>query len=193
MEDARDHIRDLILQAQEVLQSLDKLETILSNIHEIVTQQTQQQNRAHEETLAQLWSRFGGNRLEREYYRENLDLLRNMEGQRKATVGQIQAALWKLTDFEAEIGILREKIVDAAIDVTVDEGPQVVKGPSGSGSKSSGGSGGLEAMSLKAHIQQIGLVTSRLKDRSFLADAMANAQAAKIQNPAEDVPEPPTP
>ncbi|KAF9109010.1 hypothetical protein BGX27_008144 [Mortierella sp. AM989] len=190
MEDARNHIRDLILQAQGVLQSLDTLETILLTIHEITMQETRQQSRAHDETLAQLWSRLGGNRLEREFYRENLGLLRGMEGQRKTTMGQIQAALWKLTEFEAEIGNLREKIVVATVDSTVDGGPQVVFG---SDSESTGHSGGPGTISLKAHIQQIDLVTSRLKDRGFLADAMVKAQADNIQNLAEDISEASTP
>ncbi|KAI1303951.1 hypothetical protein EDD11_005267 [Mortierella claussenii] len=182
MEDARNHVRDLIVQAQEVLQSLDTLDQALATIQEITTQETRQQKNAHDETLALLWSRLGGNRLERGFYRENLGLLKNLDSQRKATVGQIQAALWKLTDFEAEIGILREKIVDASVDATRDEGPLRVKAPSFEGQSDAGAGGGLGASSLRAHIQQIDMVTSRLKDRSFLADAIVKAQADKIPN-----------
>ncbi|KAG0325699.1 hypothetical protein BGZ99_000289 [Dissophora globulifera] len=192
MEDAQNHVRDLIHQSQEVLQSLDTLDQVLLAIHEIATQERRQQNQAHGETLALLWSRLGGNRLQRGVYRDNLELLKEMDGQRKATVGQIQTALWKLTDFEAEIGFLREKIVDASMDVAADGGPQVVGGPSEEGGpktmpgKMSAASG--MGASLRAHIQQIDLVTSRLKSRSFLADAMMSEQQLEQEGGEERVP-----
>ncbi|KAG0333276.1 hypothetical protein BG000_009311 [Podila horticola] len=179
MSDARDHIRDLIVQAQDVLQSLDALDQILSTIHEITTKEKHHQNKAHDKILAQLWSILGGNRLEKSFYRDNLELLQDMEGQRKATVGQIQAALWKLTDFEAEIGILREKLVGATIDTAVGKAGKegaTTKFPEG-GSDNGISSLGSDASSLRAHIQQIDLVTGRLKERSFLADALIKEQA----------------
>ncbi|KAF9277342.1 hypothetical protein BGZ74_003397 [Mortierella antarctica] len=179
MSDARDHIRDLIVQAQDVLQSLDAMDQILSIIHEITTKEKYHQNREHDKILAQLWSHLGGNRLEKRFHRNNLELLQDMEGQRKATVGQIQAALWKLTDFEAEIGILREKLVGATIDAAlgrVGKEGATIKSPEG-GSDNGVSSLGSDASSLRSHIQQIDLVTSRLKERSFLADALIKEQA----------------
>ncbi|KAF9200733.1 hypothetical protein BGZ49_009024 [Haplosporangium sp. Z 27] len=183
MTEARNHLRDLIFKAQEVLQSLNELDTILSTINEIVVQESSQQNRKHEDTLAQIWTIFGINRLEIEYYRENLALLRELEGQRKAAVGQIQSAVWKLTDFEAEFGILREKIVDGIVSSSEDGGPPVIEGPNDSKS----GLGEVATMPLKVHIQQIELVTNRLKDRSFLSNTKAKD---KVKDPKEDNPEP---
>ncbi|KAF9336667.1 hypothetical protein BG006_007866 [Podila minutissima] len=179
MSDARDHIRDLIVQAQDVLQSLDAMDQILSIINEITTKEKYHQNREHDKILAQLWSHLGGNRLEKRFHRNNLELLQDMEGQRKATVGQIQAALWKLTDFEAEIGILREKLVGATIDAAlrrVGKEDATIKSHEG-GSDNRVSSLGSDASSLRSHIQQIDLVTSRLKERSFLADALIKEQA----------------
>ncbi|KAG0036319.1 hypothetical protein BGZ82_004376 [Podila clonocystis] len=179
MSDARDHIRDLIVQAQDVLQSLDAMDQILSTIHEITTKEKHHQSQKHDKVLAQLWSVLGGNRLEKSFHRNNLELLQDMEGQRKATVGQIQAALWKLTDFEAEIGILREKLVGASINAALGEAGKEstkIKSPQDGGDNGSS-SLGSDTSSLRAHIQQIDLVTSRLKERSFLADALIKEQA----------------
>jgi len=147
------------------------MEQILSTIHEITTQEKQHQDQQHDKTLAQLWSRLGGNRLEKTFYRSNLELLQDMEEQRKATVGQIQIALWKLTDFEAEIGILREKLVGATIDALGrgKKDPATIRSEDEENKSSSLAS---DTSSLRAHIQQIDLVTGRLKERSFLADAI---------------------
>ncbi|KAF9099893.1 hypothetical protein BGX23_009748 [Mortierella sp. AD031] len=191
MEDAKNHVRDLILQVQDVLQSLDAMDQTLSNIHDLTTQERRQQNKEQIEVLSQLWAQLGGHRMQREMYRENLDLLQNMDGERKATVGQIQSALWKLTDFEAEIGVLRERIVDAVVDealqgTTTEPLEETVKAPppldDDKENMASGPSGHrrMSTVSLRAHIQQIDRVTSRLKERSFLAESMVKAQADQI-------------
>ncbi|KAF9210459.1 hypothetical protein BGZ59_009429 [Podila verticillata] len=174
MSDARDHIRDLIVKAQGVLTSLDAMDQTLSTIHEITTQEKQHQSQQQDKTLAQLWSLLGGNRLEKTFYSSNLKLLQDMESHRKATVGQIQTVLWKLTDFEAEIGILREKLVGATVDAMGrgKEGPITINSEDGKNKGSS--SLASDTSSLRVHIQQIDLVTSRLKERSFLADAIKN-------------------
>lgn len=153
------------------------------------------------EVLSQLWAQFGGHRIKREMYKENLHLLQDMDSQRKATVGQIQSALWKLTDFEAEIGMLRERIVNAVVDGAFQETAssqddskdtmagagspfeETVKAPApGFEDKKTSTMSGkrISTVSLRAHIQQIDRVTSRLKERSFLAEAVIKAQADQI-------------
>ncbi|KAF8928314.1 hypothetical protein BGZ52_003460 [Haplosporangium bisporale] len=162
------------VKAQGVLTSLDAMDQTLSTIHEITTQEKQHQSQQQDKTLAQLWSLLGGNRLEKTFYSSNLKLLQDMESHRKATVGQIQTVLWKLTDFEAEIGILREKLVGATVDAMGrgKEGPITINSEDGKNKGSS--SLASDTSSLRVHIQQIDLVTSRLKERSFLADAIKN-------------------
>ncbi|KAG0278887.1 hypothetical protein BGZ95_002880 [Linnemannia exigua] len=194
MEDASNHVRDLILQVQDVLQSLDTMDQTLSNIHELTTKERKQQKNAQGEVLSQLWAQLGGHRIQREMYKDNLHLLQDMDGQRKATVGQIQSALWKLTDFEAEIGMLRERIVDAVVDgafqettssslndseeTMSDSFEETVKAPTEGRDKAKARR--ISTVSLRAHIQQIDRVTSRLKERSFLAEAVIKAQADQI-------------
>ncbi|KAF9146981.1 hypothetical protein BG015_011435 [Linnemannia schmuckeri] len=207
MEDASNHVRDLILQVQDVLQSLDVMDQTLSNIHELTTKERKQQREAEVEVLSQLWAQLGGHRIKREMYKENLHLLQDMDSQRKATVGQIQSALWKLTDFEAEIGVLRERIMDAVVDGALQETASTATSDVADGMMASsdgdevGGRGGgspfeetvrapsppvttshkrISTVSLRAHIQQIDRVTSRLKERSFLAEAVIKAQADQI-------------
>ncbi|KAF9981615.1 hypothetical protein BGZ75_007034 [Mortierella antarctica] len=161
MEEARTHIRDLIVQAQDLLQS-----------------------------------KLGGNRLQRGLFEENLGLLQDIGVQRKLTVGQIQTALLKLTDFEAEIGVLRERVVHAVVGMSVDNGDGSDEAVTGSGSSSSSSSadsgqegGGQSSSSssgsrvgtsttLRAHIEHIMRVTDRMKERSFLADTMVKNEKA---------------
>ncbi|GJJ75943.1 hypothetical protein EMPS_08301 [Entomortierella parvispora] len=188
MEDARTHVRDLILQTQDVLQNLDTMDQILSSIHDIVTMERREQNKAQDETLALLWSKLGGNKIQKEFHKENLQLLVDMENQRKSTVGQIQTALWKLTEFEAEIGTLRERIVDAAVGgAENNEGKEKMKIESPSDVEEKAREARLSsAAALRGHIQQIELVTGRLKERSFLADMMVKEQADKIPGVASE-------
>ncbi|CAO3566177.1 unnamed protein product [Mortierella alpina] len=193
MEEARTHIRDLIVQAQDLLQSLDALDQIMSSIHEITTQERRAQKTAHGEVLSQLWSKLGGNRLQRGLFEENLGLLQDIGVQRKLTVGQIQTALLKLTDFEAEIGVLRERVVHAVVGISVEGGDGTDETVTGSGSGSSAesgqeaGGGSFSSSSrsgvgssttLRAHIEHIMRVTDRMKERSFLADTMVKNDKA---------------
>ncbi|KAF9910637.1 hypothetical protein EC991_005943 [Linnemannia zychae] len=198
MEDASKHVRDLIFQVQDVLQSLDAMDQTLSNIHVLTTKERKQQKDAEGEVLSQLWAQLGGHRIQREMYKDNLHLLQDMDGQRKATVGQVQSALWKLTDFEAEIGMLRERIVDAVVDGAFQETAassssdsedaetysfdETVKAPLEDKDNSSNKAKAkrISTISLRTHIQQIDRVTSRLKERSFLVDAVVKAQADQI-------------
>ncbi|KAG9067012.1 hypothetical protein KI688_012924 [Linnemannia hyalina] len=198
MEDASNHVRDLILQVQDVLQSLDVMDQTLTNIHVLTTKERRQQKEAEGEVLSKLWAQFGGHRIKRTMYKENLHLLQGMDSERKATVGQIQSALWKLTDFEAEIGVLREGIVHAVIDGALQEtSTSSEMGDDAEDTMSGGGSPfeetvkappppettsnrRMSTVSLRAHIQQIDRVTSRLKERSFLAEAVIKSQADQI-------------
>ncbi|KAF9574248.1 hypothetical protein EC968_007172 [Mortierella alpina] len=194
MEEARTHIRDLIVQAQDLLQS----------IHEITTQERRAQKTAHGEVLSQLWSKLGGNRLQRGLFEENLGLLQDIGVQRQLTVGQIQTALLKLTDFEAEIGVLRERVMHAVVGMSVDGGggdgsEETVTGsgspsssanaeqPSLSSSLSSSGSGVGTSTTLRAHIEHIMRVTDRMKERSFLADTMLKNEKADQKQPVGSV------
>lgn len=176
------------------------MDQTLSNIHELTTKERKQQKEAEGEVLSQLWAQFGGHRIKREMYKENLHLLQSMDSERKATVGQIQSALWKLTDFEAEIGVLRERIVDAVVDGAFQEtsASSPVMSDNAEDTMPDGGGSPFEetvkaapppvttsnrrisTVSLRAHIQQIDRVTSRLKERNFLAEAVIKAQADQI-------------
>jgi hypothetical protein len=184
-----------------VVFSLDAMDQTLLNIHEIATKEKKQQKDAEGQVLSQLWAHLGGHRIQREMYKDNLHLLRDLDGQRMATVGQIQSALWKLTDFEAEIGVLRERIVKAVVDgafqETAAESPssdskgtganlfeETVRAPIDDADSDRAKPGKISTVSLRAHIQQIDRVTSRLKERSFLAEAVIKAQADQISEAA---------
>ncbi|KAF9188179.1 hypothetical protein BGZ51_000824 [Haplosporangium sp. Z 767] len=201
MEEARKHLRDLIFQTQDVLQNLDSLDRTLEAIRSVAVHEEHLQGRAQRATLADLWTHLGGNRLEVRMHRENMALLKAMEGHQKATTGQVQTALWKLTDFEAEIGVLREKVVDAAVDMAMHSKknggrqvqPHVVLPPKGGNSGQNGednsrtNGGQFGASSLRVHIQQINQVTSRLKERSFLSDGIPKPHSSQQQQQADRI------
>ncbi|KAF9898657.1 hypothetical protein BX616_003765 [Lobosporangium transversale] len=182
MDESRKHVQDLILRSKEVLEGLDTLDQTLGTINDLITQENRQQKTANDEILAQLWTILGGNQVEREQYRENLELLQSMDVQRKAIFGQIEGALYKLTNFEADMGVLREKIFSASVGATFEDEyqhhHQTVKAPKeGEGERVGADSFRAgQASMLKVHIQQIELVTQRLKARSFLADTMNSGQ-----------------
>lgn len=192
--------------------SLDVMDQTLSNIHELTIKERKQQKEAQGEVLSQLWTQFGGHRLKREMYNENLHLLQDMDSERKATVGQIQSALWKLTDFEAEIGVLRERIVHAVVEGAFQASSTSSSAMSDEAEDTTPGDGGspfeetvkappppvktsnrrMSTVSLRAHIQQIDRVTSRLKERSFLAEAVIKAQADQIPSSVDGSYPPPS-
>ncbi|KAF9951810.1 hypothetical protein BGZ65_005742 [Modicella reniformis] len=180
MEDARRNVRDLIFKTQLVVESLDILEDTLMSISELTVLEKKQQRSGHSEVMAQIWTRLGGNRLEVESFGDNLDLLENMDGQRMAAKGQISAALLKLTSFEIEMGNLNEKIADAVIVGASQQQPLVPSSsiPTEQQQQQQEEEGlGVEASSLREHIEHIEVVSRRLKYRSFIADETLRARA----------------
>ncbi|KAK3805838.1 MAG: hypothetical protein J3Q66DRAFT_393211 [Benniella sp.] len=167
MEDARKRMRDIVLLTQDVLKSLNLLDETMRSINELTTQEEHFQKEAHAR-LSRIWTMLGRNRLEHHYYNENLGVLENMDGQRMAATGQIHKALLRITKFGEDMGVLREKIVEAVVD-TPEHDPflNILHPPEAAGA---GDTERLESYTLMGHIEQIELVTARLKDRNFRID-----------------------
>ncbi|KAG0236236.1 hypothetical protein BGW42_003881 [Actinomortierella wolfii] len=192
MGEARDQVRKMIQQSQDVLQDLDALDTLLTSIQDLVTKEQAIQRKAKDEILAILWTHIGFNRVEMRLYNENLELLQDLAKQRKQTRGRVHATLWKLTEFETELGLLREKMFDAVMDPALGPlspkvEPDKISGTAPMSTKAeeeeSQKSGNPQeegpvtvglyshkniARVLRSHIEQIDQVTNRLRDRSLV-------------------------
>ncbi|KAF9158022.1 hypothetical protein DFQ26_008076 [Actinomortierella ambigua] len=190
MGDARDVVRNMILQAQDVLLDLNELESLLVSIHSISHHEQQNQNRGRDEILAILWTHLGANQVEMKSFNENLQLLQGVCDNREQATGRVQATLMKLNEFEDELGILREKMVDAILD------PLLSGRSGGSGSDrissedesaTDDGTPGQEpplshemvARVLRSHVEQIDRTTARLRQRSLSAGSIDDHMAWK--------------
>ncbi|CAG8463260.1 17621_t:CDS:2 [Acaulospora colombiana] len=103
-------LKRMILVGQEALGSLTDLDGILISIHDIATQESKLQNTERGKLLAELWSILGGNFEKKQIYKENLQLLQDLDRQRKIAVTQIQTTLYGLTSFQLDIEELREQV-----------------------------------------------------------------------------------
>ncbi|KAG9290902.1 hypothetical protein G9A89_011052 [Geosiphon pyriformis] len=114
-------LRRMILVGQETLGSLADLDTMLLSIHELTAQEKTLQSLEYNRLLAQLWSFLGGNIEKKAIFRENLDLLQQLDFKRRHAVGQIQATLYSLTSFQLDLEELREQVViPTLIDIPVE-------------------------------------------------------------------------
>ncbi|CAG8682256.1 968_t:CDS:2 [Acaulospora morrowiae] len=103
-------LKRMILVGQDALGSLTDLDGILLSIHELTTKEASLQRAERGKLLAELWSILGGNLEKKQIYRENFDLLQDLERQRKIAVSQVQATLYGLTSFQLDIEELREQV-----------------------------------------------------------------------------------
>ncbi|CAG8708041.1 2555_t:CDS:2 [Acaulospora morrowiae] len=118
-------LKRMILVGQAALGSLTDLDGILLSIHELTTQEASLQRAELGKLLAELWSIVGGNLEKKQIYRENLELLQDLERQRKIAVSQVQTTLYGLTSFQLDIEELREQVsrpsmIEMPIEVHID-------------------------------------------------------------------------
>ncbi|KAG0222284.1 hypothetical protein BGW41_006083 [Actinomortierella wolfii] len=185
-------IDSLVIRNTFLVRDLDALDTLLTSIQDLVTKEQAIQRKAKDEILAILWTHIGFNRVEMRLYNENLELLQDLAKQRKQTRGRVHATLWKLTEFETELGLLREKMFDAVMDPALGPlspkvEPDKISGTapmstkaeeeesqkSGNPQEEGPATVGLYshkniARVLRSHIEQIDQVTNRLRDRSLV-------------------------
>ncbi|CAG8453673.1 1014_t:CDS:2 [Paraglomus brasilianum] len=105
----------MIIKAQDTLGSLATLDEMLVAIHELVTQEKAFQTTEREKLLAELWSALGGNRIQKHMFKENLDLLSQLDSQRRNAVVQVQMTLYSLTSFQTDLEELREQVLKPSL------------------------------------------------------------------------------
>ncbi|PKC56347.1 hypothetical protein RhiirA1_353857 [Rhizophagus irregularis] len=103
-------LKRMILVGQDALGSLADLDEMLIAIHDLATHESAYQNKELNKLLAELWTIFGGNRVRKQLFEENLELLKNLDKHRRTAVSQIQTTLYSLTSFQLDMEELREQV-----------------------------------------------------------------------------------
>ncbi|KAF0442228.1 vacuolar transporter chaperone protein [Gigaspora margarita] len=118
-------LKRMILVATEALGSLTDLDEMLIAIHDITTREGAFQKTERANLFAQMWTKLGGNVVKRQIFEENLQLLRDLDKQRRIAVSQIQTTLYSLTSFQLDLEELREHVsrpslVEMPIEVHIE-------------------------------------------------------------------------
>ncbi|KAK5814613.1 hypothetical protein F5H01DRAFT_346981 [Linnemannia elongata] len=166
LKEDRGQLRKTILQVQELQQSLDAMDQTRQTLQDILGSERGHQEQLQRDIMAYVWTHLGGHQFEQETYRKNLALLKSMNKQQKRTGGHLQWILLELTEFEAELELLWERIVDAGV-FEAQEGAgrgqsQGQRKGQGSAKKANGKK---KTISLQDEIDQIETVTNSLKAR----------------------------
>lgn len=82
-----------------------------SSIHEITSLEESLQKIGLKELLSELWTRLGGNSVERNIFEDNLKLLKTLESQRGIAVERISSIMQNLEKFQKQLSILRDETV----------------------------------------------------------------------------------
>ncbi|CAG8635541.1 5633_t:CDS:2 [Ambispora gerdemannii] len=142
-------LKRMILVGQEILGSLTDLDAMLAGIHELTAQEASLQKFERHKLLAELWSYLGGNRVRRHIFQENLQLLQDLDKQRRHAVAQIQTTLYSLTSFQLDLEELREQVLK----------PSLINMP------------------IEVHIENVGKGIERLKSSKVAIKSMDNEPA----------------
>ncbi|GBC02792.1 hypothetical protein RclHR1_04820010 [Rhizophagus clarus] len=104
-------LRKLIIATDKALKSLKRLDELQSSIHAITSQEENLQKINQEELLSNLWSLLGGNKVEKNIFEDNFNLLKILDTQRKIAVERIASIMECLEKFQKQLNILREETV----------------------------------------------------------------------------------
>ena len=100
----------LILAAEASLHDLDVLEEQLRLLHTIVSREDLSLSISKQETLASLWTLFGGNRADLQRFDTHLELLGGVAEYRRQALAHVVGALHTLQTMGAELEGLRERV-----------------------------------------------------------------------------------
>lgn len=147
--------------------SLDAMDQTRQTLQDILGYERGHQEQLQRDIMAYVWTHLGGHQFEQETYRKNLALLESMNKQQKRTGGHLQWILLELTEFEAELEMLWERMADAGV-IEAQEGAR--KGQSqgqgkGRGTAKRANGKKKTTISLQDEIDQIETVTNNLKAR----------------------------
>jgi hypothetical protein len=95
--------------------SLADLDEILVALHDLATHESTYQKGERNKLLAELWTLLGGNRVKKQIFQENLELLTDLDQLRRSAVSQIQTTLYSLTSFQLDMEELRGQVARPSI------------------------------------------------------------------------------
>ncbi|KAK7032304.1 hypothetical protein VNI00_013263 [Paramarasmius palmivorus] len=103
-------INRLIVEAEQSLGNLEKLEETLSTLHELVSREDSSISSAKSEILSELWTKLGGNKGLLRGHDKNLDLLKGLSVYRKQALVHVVTALQTLRALSDDMEDLRERV-----------------------------------------------------------------------------------
>ncbi|KAF8936966.1 hypothetical protein BGZ47_009236 [Haplosporangium gracile] len=174
LKEDRKQLRMTILQVQELQKSLDDMDQTRQSLQDILGRERGHQEQLQRDIMAYVWTHLGGHQFEQETYRKNLALLRSMNKQQKRTGGHLQWILLELTEFEAELMLLWERMVDEGVFEAQEggregQGQKTTKRATKSPLPDQRANGQKKStISLQDEIDQIESVTNNLKVRKVI-------------------------
>lgn len=110
-----DKLRYLIMEAQIVLQHLDGLETKLTTISEVVASESGRVDNHHDEILADLWTKLGGNKRKLKNLEGHKALLENVGQYRSQALTQVSNTLLQLQEMYTDLEQIRDKYAEPLV------------------------------------------------------------------------------
>lgn len=103
-------MRRIILEAEASMTNLDRLEEMLTTLHEIVSRENANISAEKEALLAELWTILGGNKRKLRGLDGHLFLLRHIGEYRMRAAAHVAAALQALIGMSEDMEDLRERV-----------------------------------------------------------------------------------
>lgn len=148
----------LQLEAQMSLMKLDRLETRLGTLHELVNVEDASLSDLRDEILAKLWTKLGGNKRELRGTDKHRALLAGIGAYRARALAHVVSTLQTLQGYAEDMEVLRGRVATPAL---------------------------AEEIPLDVHVRSIGAGLRRLQDRSLRAEARRDEIATAAMREAE--------
>ncbi|KAF8705294.1 hypothetical protein RHS03_05302, partial [Rhizoctonia solani] len=104
-------IRKLIHEAEANIIALDKLESQLDLINEMILREDEGIRAKAEEVLGELWTKLGGNKKKLNSFRSHRMLLNEIRTYRKRALAHVSSTLVQLQGLSADLDDLRQRVV----------------------------------------------------------------------------------
>lgn len=121
MESLSNVMERLVLEAEASHASLERLEYILSSLHEIVLREDTSIQLSKSEVLSELWTKLGGNNRKLQGIDRHSFLLKGVGGYRNRALVHVVSTLQTLGALAADMDELRSRV--AAPDIVQDKVP----------------------------------------------------------------------
>lgn len=110
MDSLSNNIGRLIIEAETSHSNLNNLEERLTTLYEIVSREDSSISSEKDEVLAELWTKFGGNKKTLRSFESHLALLKELGKYRKQALVHVVAALQSLQAMSEDMSDLRERV-----------------------------------------------------------------------------------